>query len=202
MSKNIDGWELPDRDRHWQRGQITDYQDAIFEAAMPWVKRPHIAIDVGAHIGIFSVRMARAGFGVVAALEPDVDNYECLVRNTAANGGRIRPIFGAANVAPGRCRVVRDADDNSGANHIAMSVDGVIPVFKLDELVPSVGLIKIDVEGGELGVLLGAQHLIRLWSPVIIVENANIPIRELLDSHGYEEAASASRDSAFVRTKQ
>ncbi|HRE73087.1 MAG TPA: FkbM family methyltransferase [Flavobacteriales bacterium] len=44
----------------------------------------------------------------------------------------------------------------------------------LDDLLPlseQIHLIKIDVEGGELGVLRGAEKLIRKWKPVVIFEH-------------------------------
>jgi hypothetical protein len=47
-----------------------------------------------------------------------------------------------------------------------------VQVIPLDQLaLPSVSLIKIDVEGMEHGVLEGARETIRLQRPVLFVEN-------------------------------
>ena len=43
----------------------------------------------------------------------------------------------------------------------------------LDEIIPKdvvIDFIKIDVEGGEFGVLKGAQHLLKKHKPVIVFE--------------------------------
>jgi FkbM family methyltransferase len=44
----------------------------------------------------------------------------------------------------------------------------------LDSLIPSdmkIDLIKIDVEGGEYGVLKGALHVLKKWQPLVIFES-------------------------------
>jgi hypothetical protein len=50
----------------------------------------------------------------------------------------------------------------------------IIPVFRLDELTDQlpgeVGLIKIDVEGGELEALTGMAGFIRTQAPLILIE--------------------------------
>jgi len=59
-----------------------------------------------------------------------------------------------------------------------------IDVRKLDDLVPKdfqVDLIKIDVEGGELGVLKGAIGLLKKWHPVLIFEHG----KGGADQYGY-----------------
>lgn len=62
----------------------------------------------------------------------------------------------------------RDYDKAETDRSITVSVD------KLDNLIPtevSIDLIKIDVEGGELGVLSGAIETIRRSTPVILFEH-------------------------------
>lgn len=49
-----------------------------------------------------------------------------------------------------------------------------VKIEKLDDIIPEktpVHLIKIDVEGGELGVLKGAHRIIEQWKPVVIFEH-------------------------------
>ncbi|MEM3872603.1 MAG: FkbM family methyltransferase [Nitrososphaeria archaeon] len=49
-----------------------------------------------------------------------------------------------------------------------------------------VGLVKIDVEGVEGEVLLGAHGLLSVGSPVIVVESLNLgEVFRILSSYGY-----------------
>ena len=48
-----------------------------------------------------------------------------------------------------------------------------VEMRRLDDLIPSdlrIRLIKIDVEGAELGVLKGAEHLLRRCKPIVVFE--------------------------------
>ena len=48
-----------------------------------------------------------------------------------------------------------------------------VKTVRLDDVIPAdveIGVIKIDVEGAELGVLKGGQKLIAKWQPVVIFE--------------------------------
>ena len=50
----------------------------------------------------------------------------------------------------------------------------VVETRRLDEIIPSespIRLIKIDVEGGELGVLQGASRILAQWQPVVVFEH-------------------------------
>ncbi|HYJ33097.1 MAG TPA: FkbM family methyltransferase [Candidatus Binatia bacterium] len=49
-----------------------------------------------------------------------------------------------------------------------------VPMETLDRVVPRelpIGFVKIDVEGGELGLLQGGVELLRRWRPVIVFES-------------------------------
>ena len=51
------------------------------------IRSPHVILDVGAHIGFFSILAARRfPEATVIAVEPDADNYALLLKNIALNG--------------------------------------------------------------------------------------------------------------------
>lgn len=168
---------LPDWDEHFE-GQIE--RGPLFEgrgtyqfpkvlraiAATP-SKRRRLAIDVGAHVGLWA-RVLASHFGRVIAFEPMSDIADCFDVNLAA----------ATNVTLDR----RALGDVAGMGRIkAMQPDiasgrigaggEMIRIVTLDEVDPQgVDLIKIDVEGYDLKVLLGGERVIRRDKPVVVIE--------------------------------
>jgi FkbM family methyltransferase len=76
-----------------------------------------------------------------------------------------------------------------GATSMTSDPDGEIDVKTLDSMLSGpVDLLKIDVEGMEMSVLAGAEHMIRQSRPLIYIEiaNANTPaFTQWLDAAGY-----------------
>ena len=69
-------------------------------------------------------------------------------------------------------RVAHRPDHNLGGTTLAYDEAGSIIVAPLDDLQfeGPLSLLKIDVEGGELDVLVGAEKLISKWRPAIAIE--------------------------------
>jgi len=42
--------------------------------------------------------------------------------------------------------------------------------FAAENMVDRVDIIKLDIEGGELGALCGAEGILREWHPLLLVE--------------------------------
>lgn len=70
-----------------------------------------------------------------------------------------------------------------------------IQTIKLDEfigIVDKIGLIKIDVEGGELKILKGSVEIIKKFHPLIICEAAEEQDKSILDDflikYGYDKS--------------
>lgn len=196
--KKVEGWFVPDNDDHFVAG-LNDYQEASFQIALSCLpsNRRRLAIDVGAHIGIFTVRMARM-FARTVAFEPNADNYECLVMNTL-RFPHVRPIFGALGLQAGRCSSRIDAPANSGARGVTLG--GQIPMFKLDDVCDSLisgpDLLKIDTEGHEGQVMCGAVSTIETHKPVLIVERPPADIDEWLTRIGYAAVGRTSKDTIY-----
>lgn len=142
------------------------------------------AVDVGAFIGLHSLFLARMCGCSVVSIEAQPYVYTLLAKNIHANGYKslIRPIHAAASVSNGQqlfgVPYDYDAWKNPGGLGIVDAtfsspdlVPITVPTISLDSLnLTNVSIIKIDVEGHEREVLLGAKTLLETQKPVLIVE--------------------------------
>jgi FkbM family methyltransferase len=193
--KKIGDWWLPSADQHFV-GDISSYQLASYQKAMGHVRSNGTAIDVGAHIGIFSRRMAKA-FTLVHSFEPDAHNYACLVRNVSS--WTVRATYGAAGAQRGMGNVRVDAVANTGARGFESSSSGSVPMFAVDEFdYYGLGLMKIDTEGYEHRVLVGALETLKRHKPVLIIERPQEDSLNVLRLVGYRLVDVVGKDSIFV----
>jgi len=123
------------------------------------------AIDVGAHRGIWTKEMLKT-FGVVTAIEPS-DLYKLIDK-------RANVINAAVGSKIGRCSLA-EGKKNTGQKHVVAGKD--IKMITLDSLNLTPDFIKIDVEGMEYDVLVGAKETIERYKPYILIEEANLSER-------------------------
>ncbi|MFG1294695.1 MULTISPECIES: FkbM family methyltransferase [Xanthobacter] len=156
-----------------------------------FVAKGDIFVDVGANIGLFSLKVAPHA-GRVVAVEPGKEAGDLLAENIALNAFQNVTLVrkGLADAA-GKATLFHNpvGDDpqafslvNDGAATEAEEVE----ITTLDALVADLGLprvdcIKIDVEGAEQRVLAGGMKTISASLPTIIFE-MNCPA--LLSSGG------------------
>jgi len=164
------------------------YEPEVSELLKRIVRPGMVVYDVGAHVGIHALYMAKQlkRQGVVYAFEAWPDNYAVLERNVARNRGRVAeivPVLGAVGDHGGVAGVSRGASD--GQHHLTQTgerVDHEVQSITLDgfcrdhEQQPAV--ILMDVEGRELDALRGAKQLLENYHPKLILEH-----------HGPERAA-------------
>jgi FkbM family methyltransferase len=143
-----------------------------------------VAIDVGAHIGYFTVLMARlvGRQGRVYAVEPAQDNLSFLHRNVKQNRLDNVTVVPCAAGRDSTVRALRLGTNSDGYGFYTPLKETIRTVptaqVRLDELVQGpVDLIKIDVEGAEFEVLEGTANLLRHnpnlsliveWSPLCL----------------------------------
>ena len=142
------------------------------------------AFDVGANVGLFTVVMSRAvGLsGRVVAVEPVADTAQQLRQNLERNQcTNVDVIEGAAAAASGDISLsltddpaLHSAGGQLIAGHPVIQVINA-KAYTLDELWiaagrPGVSLVKVDVEGAEQQVLLGAAQMLGSCRPSLIVE--------------------------------
>jgi FkbM family methyltransferase len=143
------------------------------------------AIDVGGHIGFFTMQMAAAvgPEGRIYAFEPLDTNADLFERSVIENGFGYRVRFqrAAAGAASGTATLTFPAETlNSGGAYLlrdgtaplAGNRKAEVPMVALDalDLRRPVRFIKMDVEGAEPQVLRGAARLLKEDRPVILSE--------------------------------
>lgn len=160
------------------------------------VSGKRVVYDVGANVGYYSAVASKImGFGgEVIAFEPDPQNITFLRRHLEMNGiENIQVVEAAVSDRCGEAMFQREASRHMGALHKG----GTLPVrvLSLDELVSSgelssPDLIKIDVEGAEEQVLLGAEQTLRSNHPLLFVATHSGELHSrcchFLRSMGYE----------------
>ncbi len=149
------------------------------------LKPGDVAIDVGAHIGFFTMQMAAAvgGTGRVYAFEPFDANADLLERSIVENACGDRVLFrrAAVGAAPGTAALTFPVETlNSGGAYLLR--DGTAPlagnltktvrVVALDALDVRrpVTFIKMDVEGAEPQVVRGAAKILAQDRPIMLSE--------------------------------
>lgn len=140
-----------------------------------------VFVDVGANIGYFTClvgsRIGPYGSGRVIAVEPNPRCVALLKRNLAINWS-LCPVDIEAVGASDRTGAASLAiPENRSANaHLGAAVGDrnaiTVPIQRLDQLLENVSrvdLLKIDVEGHERSVLLGARNIIQRSPKIRII---------------------------------
>ncbi len=147
-----------------------------------------LILDVGACEGLFAFRVLRENrAGRVICFEPSAKNLGYARRAAQENGlaDKIQFESMAVGKAPGRIRFVEESaspDAHSVAAPASANEGELIDCISLDEYcrsrklsVKRQDLIKIDAEGSDLDVLLGAEETLRDQSPQIAVTTYHKP---------------------------
>ena len=174
-------------------GQYEPYESDLFRSA---IVPGTTVIDVGANIGYYSLLAARlvGADGRVVSFEPHPEIFGLLTANRDRNGAEnVIPLNLALSDRTGATRLYLSPVDHgkhslsasnasgaqrprlgqdTGTRTTAMSV--WVPVMRLDDVLseaglPSVSVMKIDVEGAEQLVLGGAVSLLGSAAPLTLL---------------------------------
>ena len=173
------------------------------------IKPGATVLDIGAHAGLYSLMASRlAGDGGrVVAFEPSPRERRRLLRHIALNrctNVTVEPI--ALGDAEGEADLFVVQGSETGCNSLRPGNIGPVrpvrvPLRRLDGYaargeIRGVDVVKMDVEGGELSVLRGAEAVFRAMRPVLLceIEEARIQpwgykgrdIVDLMAGWGYE----------------
>jgi FkbM family methyltransferase len=146
--------------------------------------------DIGANVGFYTLLAASRAKRVIAA-EPLAENIAYLKRHLDLNGVCNVEVWSAA---------VADKEGEepftAGPNHSMGKLGDKGPLVRtvtLDHLSDACGppsLIKVDVEGAEYRVLVGAQRCLAAYHPIIFMSTHSVPLHRacitLLSDSGYD----------------
>lgn len=151
-------------------------------------------IDVGCHKGVFLFHLLRAApAGRHFGFEPIPEIREALrgrfgaqaeILGSALGEARGKAVFHVHRSTPGLSSLAVPEPARGGSEYRTIEVE----VAPLDELIPEalpVRFMKIDVEGGELGVLRGAVRTLTTRRPVVVFEHS----REAASAFGHTPEA-------------
>ena len=127
-----------------------------------------VVIDVGAHIGTWSIPLAERS-AEVHAFEPIDETRSYLEKNIVHNHCSNIVVHSEAVSSDSRkLSVAVERKSNRGGTSLRSGDD--IESTTLDALFSSADFIKIDVEGMEYDVLMGATKLITNAKPILHIE--------------------------------
>lgn len=164
------------RVRHPELWEIYLEEERINKILEKLLKRDSVAVDVGAHIGSFISKLRRyAPDGKHMAFEPSQTKSRWLeskfpdvrVFAMAVGENSGKAVFNEDLAKPGYSRLAGPENEETDDPKYEVTVcclDSTIG--DLDRL----DLLKLDIEGGELGALKGATDLIGKLRPAIIFE--------------------------------
>jgi FkbM family methyltransferase len=189
----------------WNGDYESDYLDVL-------EKLVHVAggvvYDIGANVGLVAIPLARrlGDGGTVICFEPVFENFARLQQNASLNhldAHRLSVYQVALGSADATADIATEADYGASTGNAVLLTAGwerparstrvtTIHMRRLDGLIeeehlPLPNIIKLDVEGSEVGVLAGARHALDLARPIILGEfNSNLMPRF---GHSFIEAA-------------
>jgi FkbM family methyltransferase len=203
---------FPDGEKHfpdWMNsaGEIVDgkgtYQIKKLRAALEHCKQFRVAVDVGAHVGMWTMQLQKI-FRTVHAFEPVEEFRKCFIKNVAPGQIGSLNLHCCALGASESAVAMHVNQEDTGGTHV--SGDGDVPIQPMDIFgFDNVDFIKIDCEGYEHHVINGARETILRCKPCIIVEQkqhimqrnygtAGTPAVDLLKEMGAEVREVLSGD--------
>lgn len=176
-------FRFPLGDPYWStildRGYVYEKDIDVFFRRIVGVD--YTLLDCGANYGYWSVLASSAEFGghPAVAVEPSSGNFRRLADNIVLNHGRFTSLQRAIGATDGLATL-------SGHKHESLSIQGsgageMVVVSSLDSLAGELGLfgrrcvVKLDVEGVEIGAIDGGARLLAGDCVVICEDHGNDP---------------------------
>ena len=208
--KQVHGLWFPDYDTHFPRmlekslknDGVIRYQWRARELAVETCDQHRVCIDIGANVGLWSCDLVET-FEQVIAFEPVEEFRKCFEQNVKKSNYVMHPVALGREESFINMNIV---EGNTGHSHIDTSTygSGTIPLKTLDSFnFDRVDMIKIDVEGFEEEILIGAEQTILRNHPILAIEQqkheykdaiTELPSVRMLEAWGYKVVGQVKKD--------
>lgn len=190
------------------------WEHHLYEIYSQIISKESYCIDAGANLGFHSIQFGYLGKKVYS-FEPQSYVYNQLCTNILLNG--LDNVINAYKVGLGNIEenkqmwniehenwvgngshnwggrgIIQDTLDPERANNNEIREEDIIKVITLDSLnISKCDLMKVDVQGYELKLFMGAQKTVSMFKPIIFLENyiedkTSILTKKYLIELGYE----------------
>jgi len=166
----------------WSIYFFGDYEPEVTKVIKKVVKPTDTVIDVGAHIGVYSLLMAKLARKVIS-IEPVPElnrKLEVNIRRNNLQNVKIFPwvLSNKEEALDFYYPVNQPIGREGNLYQINLPLETIkvqVHSKKLDQLVaeeglPAVNFIKVDVDGHELPILYGARKTLEIFKPIILFE--------------------------------
>jgi FkbM family methyltransferase len=174
--------------KYWLPAFGLRVEENLLKNAAETVKPGNVIWDVGANMGLFS--FAAAGLagseGYVYAFEPDTTMMRLLRRSASLNKSaasvEVIPCAVSDTFSLARFNIARRSRASNFLDGFGMSQTGgvrevqtvlTVPLDWMADQIPPPDVLKIDVEGAELGVIRGALRMLEAKRPLLLFESSD-----------------------------
>ena len=229
----IKGWHLPDWDTHYE-GMLKEingkweYQHDTRDFSLSHCNNFDAdAIDVGGNVGFWSRDLAKR-FRFVHAFEPHPDNQLAFKTNMKETNYTLYSVA-VSDKRAGAVDLYSSPDEcgNVSLNEWGVQTGNSIRTLEQTQLTKTtvdvvaiddynftnIGFMKVDVQGNERNVVLGAEHMLRNNDVTLVLELPMNPGRktyeeekkehdtivDILKEYGYEKKGQLRKEAVFQK---
>ncbi len=166
----------------WSRYYPADYESENYTFLQQQVKEGMHIIDIGAHIGLFSVYTSQltGPNGRIVCFEPTPETFRILKETLRLNHcSNVTPIEAAVSSKEGKATFYISETIGSNSNSLVKHDQGgeqsgySVRLVTIDSIVAEYSLspkiIKIDAEGAELSILKGGRSTFQTHKPILMI---------------------------------
>lgn len=191
------------------------FRSNVYESGDVKLERNNVVIDVGAHVGLFTLKSLHEGAAKVVSIEPDPDNLKLLKRNIKLYGAEDRVIVipKAVGAREGKTMLIRDPSSTGGRfttlhpslyfyEKLSKTCTDVteVELTTIDTILSEIStsnvsiFVKIDIEGAEIEALKGSETLlkrdkIKLAIAAYHYKDEYLEVIEFLKKRGFKVAS-------------